>query len=152
MRPGPLLLPLSLKPPPASSLVAAAAAAAAVEHGQLAAEFLQHDFGGVFLGAGLVGPFAGLQRALDIDLAALLQEPLADIHQAVVEHHHAVPLRALAPLAAALVAPAFRGRQRQVGDPRPVLGRADLRIAAQIADQNDLVDAASHSFPACLSI
>src|SRR5688572_30318365 len=45
------------------------AATAAVEHGQLAAEFLQHHFGRVFLLARLVGPFAGLQRALDIDLA-----------------------------------------------------------------------------------
>src|SRR6185369_6780984 len=106
-------------------------AAAAVEHGQLAAELLQHDFGGVFLGAGLVGPFAGLQGALDIDLAALLEIPLADIHKAVIEDDHAVPFRALAPLAAGLVAPAFRGRQRQVGDSRPVLGRADFRIAAQ---------------------
>ena len=58
---------------------AATAAAAAVEHGQGGVEALQHDFGRVFLDAGLVGPFAGLQLALDVNLGALLQILLGDL-------------------------------------------------------------------------
>src|ERR1700745_1831876 len=52
---------------------AATAAATAVQHGQRRVEALQHDLGRVLLGAALVGPFAGLQRALDVNLGALLQ-------------------------------------------------------------------------------
>ena len=59
--------------------VAATAAAAAVEHGQGRVETLQHDFGRVLLDAVLVGPFAGLQRALDVNLGALLQILLGDL-------------------------------------------------------------------------
>ena len=40
---------------------ASAPAAAAIQHGQGGVKPLQHHFGGVFLGAALVGPFAGLQ-------------------------------------------------------------------------------------------
>src|ERR1700754_4363751 len=49
------------------------AATAAVKHGENRVEALQHHFGGVFLHAALVGPFAGLQLTLDIHLGALLQ-------------------------------------------------------------------------------
>src|SRR3954463_4189347 len=52
----------------AATTTTAAFTAAAVQHGQFAAEILQHHFGGVFLLAVLVGPFAGLELALDIDL------------------------------------------------------------------------------------
>ena len=52
---------------------AATAAAAAVEHRQGRVEALQHDFGRVLLDAALVGPFAGLQHALDVNLGAFLQ-------------------------------------------------------------------------------
>src|SRR5258708_6460647 len=52
--------------------IAATAAAAAIEHGQRGVEVLQHHFGGVFLDACLIGPFARLQLALDINLGALL--------------------------------------------------------------------------------
>src|SRR5581483_12362437 len=45
-----------------------AAAAARVEQLQLAAEVLQHDLGRVFLDARLIGVFAGLELALEIDL------------------------------------------------------------------------------------
>ena len=43
-------------------------AAGAIEHRQLAAEALQHHFGGVALLTAVVGPFAGLQGALDVNL------------------------------------------------------------------------------------
>src|SRR6266700_686804 len=58
---------------------AATAARTAVEHGQRRVEALQHHCGGVFLDAALVGPFAGLQRALDVHLGALLQILLGDL-------------------------------------------------------------------------
>ena len=62
-----------------------AAAAAAVEHGQRRVEALQHDLGRVFVVAVLVGPFAGLQRAFEINLRALLEILLDDLAQALVE-------------------------------------------------------------------
>src|SRR5690606_34852284 len=40
--------------------------------------------------------------------------------------------------------PALRRGDRQVAHPSAVLERSDLRVAAQIADQDDLVDATSH--------
>jgi len=86
------------------------AAAATVEHGQLAAEALQHDLRAVAVLAVLVGPLPGLKLALDIDLGALAQVLLGDLRQALVEDHHAVPLGALAPLAGIAVAPGLRGR------------------------------------------
>src|SRR4051794_11542263 len=69
---------------------AAAAARAAVEHGQRRVEALQHHFGRVFLDPALVGPFAGLERALDVHLGALLQILLDDLAERLGEDHHAV--------------------------------------------------------------
>src|SRR5262249_36942498 len=71
----------------AAALIAAEAcsAAAAVEHGERGVEALQHDLGGVFLRAALVGPFAGLQLALDVNLGALLQILLGDLAEPLVE-------------------------------------------------------------------
>ena len=57
---------------------AARAAFAAVEQDQLAAETLQDDFGGVAVIARLVLPFAGLDLAFEIDLAALPQIAFGD--------------------------------------------------------------------------
>src|SRR4029077_1553601 len=92
---------------------AGASASATVGHGEVAPETLQHHLGGVFLGARIVRPFAGLERALDIELRALLHVFLDHIDQALVEDDDAVPLRALLALAGALVAPALRGRERE---------------------------------------
>src|SRR5690606_8668487 len=58
--------------------------------------------------------------------------------------HHAVPLGLFLALAGGLVAPLLGGGQRQVGDALARIEGADLRVLAQIADQNDLVDAARH--------
>src|SRR5438067_13214630 len=55
-----------------------------------------------------------------------------------------MPLGALLALAGIAVAPALRGRQVQIGDADAVIGRADLGVAAEIADEDYLVDAASH--------
>src|SRR6516225_4214345 len=123
---------------------AAPAAALAVEHGEFAAEALEHDLRRIALLPRLVGPFAGLQRALDIDLAALLQELLRHLRQPLVEDHDAVPFGLLAALAAVLVAPALRGGEGEIDDLQAVLGAADFGIAAEIADENDLVHGSSH--------
>ena len=123
---------------------ASAAFATAAEQGQFAAEALQDHLGGVLLLAALVGPFAGLQLALDIDRAALAQILLGDPGQVLVEDHHPVPLGAFALLAAAAVLPALGGGEREVHDLGAVLGASHLRVAAEVADQDDLVDAARH--------
>src|SRR5262245_6818022 len=129
----------------AVALVALAhAVALAVEHGELAAILLQHDFGRVAILAGLVLPFARLKLALDVNLRALLQILLGDAREVLVEDHHAVPLGLLAPLAGRLVAPVFAGGQPQIDDRPPILGLADFRVGAEIADENDLVDRSGH--------
>src|SRR5262249_43304300 len=73
--------------------IAARIAAAGIEHGEFAAETLQHDFGRVFLLAGLVGPLPRLQLPLDIDLRSLVQVLLRNLDEPLVEDHDAVPLR-----------------------------------------------------------
>ena len=108
------------------------AAAAGIEHGERRVEALQHHFGGVFLDAVLVGVFAGLQLALEIDFGALLQILLDDLAQPFIEDHHAVPLGLFLALAGRLVAPAFRGGDGKIGDRPPVLGAPDFRIAPRL--------------------
>src|SRR5690242_647630 len=122
----------------------AAGAAGAVEHRQFAAKALQHDLGRVALLAAVVGPFAGLQRALDVNLGALLQVFLGNLGKPLVEDHDAVPFGALLALARHLVAPGLGGGDRQIGDAHAVLRRTDLGVAAEIADENHLVDTTSH--------
>src|SRR5579883_3117875 len=101
----------------------AGAAAGAVEHRQLAAEAAEDDLGRIALLTRIVGPFAGLQGALEIDLGALLQIFLGDLGEPFVENDDAMPFGALLALARHLVAPAFRGGDRQRGDAHSVLGR-----------------------------
>src|SRR5208283_5848266 len=82
--------------------------------------------------------------ALDVNLRALLAVLLDDAADVLVEHDDVVPLGALLALAGGLVAPGLGGREREVDDLVAGIGAADARILAQVADQNDLVDAASH--------
>src|SRR5262252_7026037 len=119
-------------------------AAATIEHGEAGVEALQHHFGCVLLGARLVGPFARLQLAFEINLGALLQILLGDLAQTLVEDHDAVPLGLFLAFAGCLVAPAFGGRDTQIGDRPAVLRPPDLRILAEVSDQNHLVHAARH--------
>src|ERR1700754_4649768 len=96
----------------AAAATTATFTAAPIQHGQFAAEILQHHLGGVFLLPVLVRPFAGLELALDIDLGALAQIFLRHVRQVLVEDHHPVPFGLLLALAAGLVAPGLRGRYR----------------------------------------
>src|SRR5579883_1276046 len=122
----------------------AAAVAAAVEHGERAAEARDHDLGRIALLAALVGPFAGRQLALDIDLRALAHVLLRDLSQLLVEDHDAVPFGALLALAALAIAPGVRRGDRHVHHGSAVLHGRHFGVAAEIADQDDLVHAARH--------
>jgi hypothetical protein len=116
----------------------------AVQQGQLAAKILQHHFGGVFLLPGLVGIFSRLERTFQIDLAALAQEPFGDVGQALVIDHHTVPLGLFLALARGLVVPGVTGGDGKIGYLGSRLQGPHLRILAQVADQDHLVDAACH--------
>src|SRR5713226_2360056 len=124
--------------------IAGPAAAAAIEHGQRGVEALQHHFGRIFLDAGLVGPFARLQRAFDVNLGALLQILLDDLAKRFGEDHDPMPLGLFLALAGRLVAPGFRGRHAQIGNRPPILGPPDFGILAEISDQNHLVYTSRH--------
>src|SRR5579863_4201980 len=125
---------------------AAFTAAARVKHGQFALESADHDLGRIALLALLVGPLAGLQRAFDVNLAALVQEALGDVTDPIVENHHPVPLGAFLALARLAIVPGFAGGERQIDDLGAVLRGAHLGILAEIAHQDHLVDAACHCF------
>src|SRR5215831_18796489 len=107
---------LACAAPAAKAAAALTAPVAAIQHGQFTTEILQHDFGGVFLRAVLVSPFAGLELAFDIDLGALAKIFLRHIRQVLVEDHHPVPLGLFLALAAGLVAPALAGGDRKIDD------------------------------------
>src|SRR5262245_41520727 len=119
-------------------------AARPVEHGELAVEALQHDLGRVLVLALLVLPFARLQRAFEVNLGAFLEVLFGDPAQVLIEDHHPMPFGALASLAGRLVAPRIGGGDAQIDHRPPVLHAPDLRILAEIADQNHLVHAACH--------
>src|SRR5699024_1590169 len=114
-----------------------AATAAGIQHLHLIAD----DFGSVAILTVLALPFAGLQTPLYIHLAALAQIFAGDFRQPR-EEHHAVPLRALLHFTALLVAPGIRGRDPDISHGRAACSEARFRIRAEIADDDDFVDAA----------
>src|ERR1700738_4995715 len=126
------------------SKIAAATAGSAVEHGQGRVEILQHHFGRVFFHAALIGPFAGLQLAFDVNLGTLLQVLFGDLAKTFAENHHAMPLGFFLALTGALVAPSIRRGYPQIRNRTPVLSPLDFRISPEIADQNYLVHASRH--------
>ena len=121
-----------------------AAVTAAAEEGQLAAIAPENDLGRVFFNALLVGPFAGLELAFQIDAGTLAQILFGKPREVLVEDDHTMPFRALALLAAVAVFPALGSRDRQVDDLGAVLAAPDLGVAAEITDQNHLVHTACH--------
>src|SRR3546814_8159576 len=60
-----------------------------------------------------------------------------------------MPFRALLHLARIAILPALGSRDGELADLTAVLHRPDFRISAELADENELVDAACHdaSFP-----
>src|SRR5690606_19183123 len=128
----------------AREAAAPAAFTAAIQHGQLAAITLQNHFRGEFFDTVLVGPLAGLEGTLQIYLRALFQVLLGDLHEVLVEDHHAMPLGTFLALAGSLVPPGLRGRDGELADLFAGLHGTNFGVAAQIADQDDFVDAARH--------
>src|SRR5690606_18532396 len=85
--------------------------------------------------------------AFDVNLAALAQIAFGHADQTIGLEHDAVPLGALLALPGLLVFPVFRSGNPQVGDAATVLEALHLRVLAEIADQDYLVDAACHENP-----
>src|SRR5262249_21597081 len=110
------------------------------------------DLGGVPRLTVLVLPGAILEAAFDVELIALLAVLLDDIRQpgptapVVVPRDDAMPFGLLL-LVPALARPLPAGSKTEVGDAPPVGGAADFRILSQVADQDDLVEAATHGGP-----
>ena len=91
-------------------------------------------------------PFARAQTAFDIHLRALAQIFTRDLGEPV-EEHHAVPLGALLGLTAGFVLPGLRGRHGDIRDRAAGWHVFGFRIVAQVANQNDFVDAPRHEDP-----
>ncbi len=107
--------------------------------------FCRHDLGGVLLDAGLVGPFAGLDRALDVNRRALAsgssRPTFTRLSLKITTRCHSVfSLRS--PRGA--VAPGLEVATRRLATRSPSLRAADFGVGSKVADQNDLVDAARH--------
>src|ERR1039458_2223901 len=123
-------------PARASAGVSAATTfAAATQQDQVTA----HNFSHVFLlAAGFIVPGAGLQAALDVDFAALLQIFSGDFGEPLPEHD-VVPLGAVLPFAR-LVLEAFVGGDGELGHGRALRRVFDFGVLPQIADQLNSVE------------
>src|SRR5262245_46250201 len=98
------------------------------------------DLGAVAVLAGfLVLPLARSQAAFDVHLRALLQVFARDLGQAA-EKRDAVPLGGFLRLAARLVFPAIGGGDANIGDGLTARQVTRLRVRAQVADDDYLVD------------
>jgi hypothetical protein len=117
----------------ATAAATVTAAAASVQQYQHGTKTLQHDFGAVLVGPGLILPFPGLQFSFKVNLGAFAQIPFCDANEAVLKYRYANPFRALALLARAFVFPGFRSGDAQVAHFAAVLKGANLGITAQIA-------------------
>ena len=105
---------------------------------------MQHNLGGIAVIAVIVLPLAGAELAFEIDLAALAEVALGHAGETLGEDRDIVPFRALFLLAGHAILPAFGRRDADIADLAAVLEAFHFRVRPQIADQNDLVDAACH--------
>src|SRR5690606_33109299 len=117
----------------------ATTAATAAEHLHLVGD----DLGDVALLPVLAGELVVADAALDVALRALAQVLAGDLAE-LAEQLHPVPLGALLGVAVAVLAHAGGG-QADRGHRHSGLGVLDLGIVAEVADEDDLVDAARHS-------
>src|SRR5688500_1735060 len=85
-----------------------------------------------------------LDASFDVNAVTLAHVIFRQLRHAVPQRE-AMPLRAVLEVAIALDAAA--GRQRYVRDFGSGIGGLDVRITADVADQNDFVDAARHWRP-----
>jgi NADP-dependent 3-hydroxy acid dehydrogenase YdfG len=100
---------------------------------------LGDDVGRVALDAVLVGVLAGLQAAFDVDRRAFFKVLAHDLGQAA-EERDAVPFGQLFLFAGLAVLRLVRGGDRDVRDGVAARHVADFRIAAEVADDDDLVN------------
>src|SRR3546814_130358 len=92
----------------------------------------------------LVLPFAGLELAFDIDLAALAQIAFGHIGKTFAEDRDRMPFGLFLALAGVAVLPRFGRGDAQIDHLAAVLERPAFRIAAEIPDQDHFVNAAGH--------
>ena len=128
-------LPAAGAPAPAAACARSCAAIAAEELHRL-----RDDLGGPLLLALAVFPLARLETSLDVDRAALREVLRAELGGAA-PRDDAMPLRLLFPAATVLLVPRLGGGEREVRDRLAALRVAKLRVAAEIPDQDGLVDA-----------
>ena len=119
-------------------LSAAGLAAAKHLHG---ATNIDHHLCGVFILAGLIGPFACAQLALDVNLGAFTQIFTRNFCQ-LAENNHPVPFSHFFLFSGLLIAPALRRGQRKGGNCTAVGNITHFRILAEISDKDNLVNAA----------
>lgn len=104
------------------------------------------DFEARALVAVPIGPLALRQAPLDVHELALLKVLVCDLRLAP-PHAHSEPRGDLFSLARALAtAPALARRDREVADRGARRGVAELRVATEVADDDDLVER-SHGSP-----
>src|SRR5712692_10071950 len=119
---------------------------------RLAARLEELNLGGVYLGglallAVLAFPGSGLQPALDVDQASLVQVLPGNLRQVAltdVPNHHVVVIGVFLLLTVGAL-PVAVGRQREAGHRRPARRVAHFRIAGQAADEHHFVQV--HDFP-----
>src|SRR3981081_2096248 len=119
------------------------AAGLAAEQGELVAQ----NFSLVLLfAAGLVVPGTGLDLPLDEELRTLL-DVVADDLGGALEADDVVPLGLVGPVALGVLLPVGSG-EREAGDGHAAGGGTDLGVFADVAEEEDFVDAFCHFFDA----
>ena len=103
---------------------------------------VHHDFCGVAILTGLIGPFTGTQLTFDINLRTFTQIFAGHFCQ-FAEQHNAVPFSLLFHLAGRFITPGFGSSQRNVGNCATIRHIAYFRVLAQITDENHLVYASA---------
>ena len=103
---------------------------------------VHHDFCGVAILTGLIGPFTGTQLTFDINLRTFTQIFARHFCQ-FAEQHNAVPFSLFFHLAGRFITPGFGSSQRNVGNCATIWHVAYFRVLTQITNENNLVYASA---------
>ena len=98
------------------------------------------NFCAVAVGAGLVLPLPGVERAFDEDLRAFGQVCLSEGAERLGKDDDTVPLGAFAAFATGLVDPAFAGSDAESDDAAATWRGADFRRTAKMADEHGTIE------------
>jgi len=107
---------------------------------------LGNDLGRIFLHAVPVSPLARLQQPFDAHRFNLLQVLARNLGHKVIEDK-TVQFGLFLALAADLVFPASTGGNDDVANRRPAVRIANFRVAAEIADEDELIDCGHRFVP-----